>query len=140
LKKAPLLITLGIVLLLVSGYFVFTKLFSHQPTQAWDLVPENAIAVFERDQCTTCTEDLDKSTLHKLLEAALFYGKPADSIHPALQEDLKGRTNYLISLHVTKKDDFDFVYFLPKGTQALQTQILNNRRYRKALRRCKRRS
>lgn len=112
MKKLPLLITLGIVALIAGVYFAYTK-FQRDPIRAWDLVPADAIAVYEKDDCADCVEAVRRSTFWFVLEDASFYKKPADTIRSRVRRAIEGSKGALVSLHVTKKDELDFVYYMP---------------------------
>ena len=114
MKKTPLLITIGIALLIATGYFIHERFIRQQPVIPWDLVPSDAIIVYEKDHCNACVDELSKSsTLWNIIESVAFYKKPVDSLRSRINSILKDKQGFLISAHVTKKDDFDLVYYLP---------------------------
>lgn len=115
MKKVPLLITAGILLLIVAGYFAYEKFFNQAPVTPWDLVPSDAIVVYEKNNCNECTDEVVNSVLLNTIRTAGNYKKTTDSISTRIGEYLKDKSGYLISVHVTKKDDFDFVFYLPNG-------------------------
>jgi hypothetical protein len=113
LKKVPLLITLGIVSLIIVGYYTYKKIIVKDPVRAWDLVSSDAIIVYERENCESCVDQLRNSTLWNIIERAAFYNEPVDSVRNKISMLLKNNQQFLVSVHTTKKDDFDFVYYLP---------------------------
>jgi hypothetical protein len=116
LKKLPLLITLGIVALLAGGFFLYQQL-QTGPVKAWDLVPTDAVLVYEKDNCNSCVDAVRASSLWALLESAARYKKPTDSVHVRIKKAFDEAKGVLISAHVTKKDELDFIYYIPGGSQ-----------------------
>ena len=111
MKQTPLLLTLA-VLFLVGGYFVYEKFLSKDPVKPWDLVPSETVFVYEKDVCNSCIQEMQKSPLWQLIERASFHDKPVDSIKTKLNTLISGGKGLLVSAHVTRKDDFDFIYYL----------------------------
>src|SRR5690606_38380230 len=62
-----------------------------------------------------------KGNLWEVISRASFYGKASDSLRLRLNSLVSGRPGTLISAHVTRKDDFDFVYYLPGASKALSS-------------------
>lgn len=116
MKKAPLLITVGIIVLAAAGYFVYEMYFHKQQLTPWDLVPENTVAVYEAGTCAECIEPVRNSSLWTIINKAAFYNKKRDSIQAILSFLTAPRAGSLASMHVTKKDDFDFVFYVPFKT------------------------
>lgn len=129
MKKLPFVITIVSFVVLVGAYLLYTEFINKASTSAWDIVPAETIFVYEGSACETCLEELKASSVLTLINKAVF---------PSEKDSLKGFTDLilsnfrqgsLISLHITKKDDFDFVFYLshsPKLDQqfdALITQI-----------------
>src|SRR5690606_31440096 len=71
-KKLPLLITIGIIVVTVGGYFLYDYLARKKETTAWDFVPPETILVYESGPCETCHEQLKKSTIVELIRQAVF--------------------------------------------------------------------
>lgn len=113
MKKIPLLITAGILALCVGGYFIYEKLFVTRYLSPWDLVPENTVAVYEPGNCTTCIEPVTNSPVWEVIKKAAFYGGMQDSLRNLFSFLSTPKTGSLVSLHVTRKDDFDFVFYVP---------------------------
>src|SRR5690606_14062642 len=93
--------------------FFYEKVLNREPVRPWDLVPAETIFVYERDVCHTCIEALQKSSFWDIIARASLHGKAADSLQTWLRTLVSGRKGLLISAHITRKDDFDFVYYLP---------------------------
>jgi hypothetical protein len=119
LKKIPLLITVGILALIVGGYFFYEKVLLRDPLTPWDLVPAETILIYEKDVCTACIEQMQQSTVWNIVERASLVTKPGDSLISKLNGLVKQRPGLLISAHITKKDDFDLVYYLPDAKNLL---------------------
>jgi hypothetical protein len=119
LKKIPLLITVGIIALIVGGYFFYDKVILNDPLNPWDLVPSETILVYEKDVCNSCIEEMQQSTLWNIVETATNNAKPSDSLKLKLNAIIKNREGLLVSAHITKKDDFDLVFYLPDAKNVL---------------------
>lgn len=113
MKKLPLLITIGIIVVTVGGYFLYDYLGRKKETTAWDFVPPETILVYETGPCETCHEQLRKSTVVELIRQAVFTGE-GDSLQNLTDFVLTQiQPGTLVSLHVTRKDDFDFIFYAP---------------------------
>jgi len=123
-KKLPLLITIGIVLLAAGGYFLYHQYFFKKQITPWDLVPEETVFVYEANDCPECVQKMQQTSVWAILRKAAFYDKPVDSLRVLfdfLDTHPKGQ---LISAHITRKDDFDFVFYTPiHQTKAKDTML-----------------
>lgn len=117
MKKTPLFITIGIIALSIAGYFVYEKFLLKPRPTPWDLVPLGAVAVYEASTCTECIEPVKKTSIWEIIMKAALYQKDQDSIQSIVTLLTRHKTGSLASLHVTKKDDFDFVFYLPLADQ-----------------------
>ena len=126
MKKIPLLITAGFVALCVGGYFVYEKLLTRTSLTPWDLVPESAVAVYEQSDCFDCVPSVKKSPLWEIIRKAAFYGPDQDSLSNLLDFLNKPNTGMLASLHITKKDNFDFTFYLPMPTDKEKRMVEEN--------------
>ncbi len=106
MKKTPLLITAFCLAFITIGYFVYTALQSEKPRQAWDLVPKDAILVYEGDfnQITNQERDSSLNSISYLIEKDSIPGSYL------FRKELFGKSN-LISLHLTQREGFDFVIY-----------------------------
>ncbi len=113
MKKLPLFITLGIVVLIVGGYFLYEHLLKEKKIGPWDLVPAETILVYESGDCESCREQLKSSSIVNIISEAAFSSE---------QDSLQKITDFvlnqvgagtLISLHVTRNDNFDFIFYSP---------------------------
>jgi hypothetical protein len=112
LKQTPLLLTIAFLILTAGGYFIYEKVLKRDPVKPWDLVPSAAVFVYEKDICNTCIDEMQESSLWQIVERASLHSKVADSLRVKLNGMLGNGQEFLISAHVTRKDDFDFVYYL----------------------------
>lgn len=113
MKRTPLLLTLAVFALLAGGYVVYEKILNKDPLTPWELVPSQTILVYEKDVCTTCIDEMQQGALWEIIERASFYEKNADSVKSKLTGVIRDRKGLLVSVHITRKDDFDFIYYLP---------------------------
>ncbi len=113
MKKAPLLITVGIVVLSAVGYFSYQKFFNQKLLSLWDVVPSNAVAVYEASPCRDCIDQSKRTVLGDLIQRSTFFQKGADSLNSILGLIGFPTEGTLVSMHVTKKDAFDFTFYVP---------------------------
>jgi hypothetical protein len=116
-KKIPLLITIGLVLVASGSFFLYEYLIKRKPLSPWDLVPESAVFVYEANDCPTCVEELQKTSFWSILRRASFYEKPSDSLTKVFDFLDVNQPGKLVSTHTTRKDDFDFVFYIPTGSK-----------------------
>lgn len=114
-----MLITLGLVLVAAGSFFLYEYLVKRTPLSPWDLVPESAVFVYEANECPSCVEELQKTSFWSVLRKSSFYEKPADSLSSVFEFLDVNVTGKLISTHTTRKDDFDFVFYIPIRSKAL---------------------
>jgi hypothetical protein len=112
LKQTPLLITVAVVSLIAGGLLVYDRVFNKDSLRPWDIVPSETVFVYEKDLCNSCIEEMQKSSLWQILSRASFYSKPVDSLKAKLNSLIGKGKGLLVSAHITRKDDFDFVYYL----------------------------
>jgi len=122
-NRLPLFITVAVILVLAGGYITYDRFIKKTAVNSWDVVPSETIFVYEGSACESCLNDLKKSSVITLVKKAVF---------PSDKDSLKGFTDLilsnfrqgsLISLHITKKDDFDFVFYIP-DSPGLEAQFL----------------
>lgn len=113
MKRLPLLITLGVIIFLIGGYFLYDRYLAQKSVSPWSLVPQTTIFVYEPNDCAECIQQLKQTSLWTILRQAAFYQKQTDSLRllfDFLETQNKGQ---LMSAHLTRKDDFDFVFYVP---------------------------
>ncbi|HEX8037630.1 MAG TPA: hypothetical protein VF490_00705, partial [Chryseosolibacter sp.] len=123
MKRTPLLLTLGLVILIAGGYYLYDRFFGKNPTRPWDLVPAETVFVYEQDVCQSCIQEIEKSALWSIVERASYYSKPLDSLRAKLNSIMSSEPGLLVSAHVTRKDDFDLVYYLPDADKIIQAAM-----------------
>jgi hypothetical protein len=121
--KKPLFITIVILFLVTGGYFLFSYYFSNSKLGLWDLVPTETVLVYETSECQTCLEELKKSPVVQIIKKASFPETDKDTLKTIQDFILSFQQPTLVSLHITKKDEFDFAYFL-EYTPNFQQKIL----------------
>ncbi|HEX6225766.1 MAG TPA: hypothetical protein VFZ52_15215 [Chryseolinea sp.] len=112
MKKLPLLITLGVILV-VGGYFLYDYLAKKNKVTPWDLVPAETILVYESGPCEKCQDEVKNSSVLNIVREAVFTSDQDSLQHLTdfVLEQVQPGT--LISLHVTRNDDFDFIFYAP---------------------------
>ena len=118
--KRILLISLIFVVIASAGYFVY-KTWAGQPSRdIWQLVPGNAVLVYESSNLAESWNNFINTTVWKNLSLIPAFGGMNRSID--LLDSLSGRSGsfdkitrskkLLISLHQVEKNNFDFIFFL----------------------------
>jgi len=120
LKRTPLLQTIFVLILIGGGYYFYDQVLQKDPIRPWDLVPSETVFVYEKDICQSCIEEMQKSALWQVIERASFHSKPVDSLKARLNSLIGTGKNLLVSAHITRKDDFDFVYYLSDAENLLK--------------------
>ena len=120
MKRLPLIITLTLATALVGLYIFYTKYYKQDSLKAWDLVPQEAILVYEPGNCQSCLDLAEKSPFWQVAKKTSLHAKPIESVKE-IDELFKTMSFALASLHAIKKDDFDFVFYgSTKSKQTLQ--------------------
>ena len=103
--KTPLIITASLLLLFSIGY-VYSEFGSKQEIQPWDIVPRDAILVYEGG-----LDQIGKGAENSSLKAlVLSFGEDSLPESRILRKVTEGKKN-LISLHLTRRDGFDIVTY-----------------------------
>ncbi len=100
-------------MLIAGGYYLYYRVFGKDPLRPWDLVPAETVFVYEKDVCQSCIQQIQESALWNIIERASYYSKPVDSLRAKLNSIAGSQQGLLISAHITRKDDFDLIYYLP---------------------------
>ncbi|HLT81428.1 MAG TPA: hypothetical protein VKZ86_10380 [Cyclobacteriaceae bacterium] len=117
MKRTPLLITIGIIALIAGGLFAYQKFFRPQKLTPWDLIPSGAVAVYEASTCQECIEPVKATSIWQIIMKAALHNKNRDSLQNIVSLLNNQKPGTLVSLHVTRKDDFDFIFYLPLTDQ-----------------------
>ena len=124
MKLTPLLFTIGFIILLAGGYYLYDQVLNRPPIRPWDIVPAETVFVYEKDVCASCIDEMQKSPVWTIASQASFQSRPLDSLKTRLNALIANSKNLLISAHITRKDDFDFVYYLPDPEKILQPSAI----------------
>lgn len=124
MKKLPLFITLTVIIVIVGAYFLYQYFGNKNKTSPWDLVPSETILVYESGPCEACREDLKNSSVLSIIKEAVFSSEEDSLQHLTDFVLSQVESGTLISLHVTRKDDFDFIFYAPSSPQ-LEQQFNN---------------
>jgi hypothetical protein len=116
LKQKPLILTLGFLLVMVGVYFAYNYLFNRPAISAWDVVPKETVLVYESSGCKECLQRFENSSVANIIKAAAF-SFDNDSLPYFSDFIFSGKPGAIISLHITKRDDFDFVFYVPFNQQ-----------------------
>lgn len=106
MKKLPVIITFTAIALLCAVLYFYLVHWKKSPITAWDLIPAEAIAVYESSDCQDCLFNLAKSPAVELLSGSI---RSCDSILKP-QEFLTIAGN-LTSLHKTQKQSLEIIRY-----------------------------
>lgn len=108
MKKIPLLLTLGFVLLTIGGITLYQYFFNREKLSIWDLIPQQTVLVYEIDNCESCRNQKG-STIEQIIERVIFDFQ--DSTKKALEILSTPKKGNAVSMHVTSKSDFDLIFY-----------------------------
>ena len=123
-----------IVLLIlgVTAFFLWEKLYPQSIDSGWRLVPENALIVYETDDLVKSWNEWESGEIWKIIEEIPSAGairKNLDRMDSLTGRDgsldriLRGK-KFLASLHTTSRNEFDFLFSFPYppaiGDESLQ--------------------
>ncbi|MCA6079066.1 hypothetical protein [Fulvivirga sedimenti] len=117
-KKSALLITLLLVAA-AAAYLLYDKYYQQEPTSLWQLVPANAISVYESSRTATSWERLHETVMWPSLNSL----KAISELDKQLQaiDTISGQAGgldqllgspFLITTHVVKKNAFDQLFLV----------------------------
>ncbi len=113
MKKLPLLITALVLAVLAGALVLFHFLGKQNESSPWTLVPAETVLVYESSDCSKCIADLQNMPLAELIKRAAFHTQSLDSLTQLGELMTSFQQPTLVSLHITKKENFDFVFYLP---------------------------
>ncbi len=114
-----ILIILAIILLAIVGYLAWLKFSPNKFLDGFYLVPQDAVMVIETEDPVKNWQTFSSSALWQGLKAFPKFAeitKNADVLDGVIKENqqvfsLLGQRHLLISVHMTKAKDYDFVYY-----------------------------
>lgn len=109
MKKA-LIITISL-LIFAAGFLAYNHYFQQGSVDKWDLIPEETVLVYETSECQQCLSTVAASPVAKVIRSAAFRAVPNDTLNSVQNFLLSFHQPTLVSLHVVKKDEFDFAYY-----------------------------
>jgi len=112
-KNKALLFTLVVVFALAGGVYFFSGYYGAKKINVWNIIPQQAVAVFEPGSCSECTEQLTQSNLWHTLQTLLLYRQDKDKRFASVVAQITAQQGWITSLHVTGKNHFDFVFYWP---------------------------
>lgn len=129
MKRTPLVLTL-LVIMAIAAFLLYKGYFDKRATTIWDVIAEQTVLVYEVGDCKDCQSQIQQTAIWSAVQKVII-GSTADGDSRQLWEVIvKSADKLLVSLHITKKDDFDFVYYLPdnraKGVEAFLLSLGEN--------------
>ena len=130
--KRKILIALGLIMASIIGYITFILKGSKSNLNAYSFIPETAIFVIDSEDPIEGWKELSKSETWqhiKGFESLKDIESIADDLDKVIKENknifkLIGKRKLLLSAHMTKKDDYSFLYVL--DAQTTQKSVLRS--------------
>ncbi|GIV36818.1 MAG: hypothetical protein KatS3mg032_1197 [Cyclobacteriaceae bacterium] len=116
MKNRALILTFLVLLVAAGSVYVYTARFTKSKLNIWNIIPQQAIAVFEPGSCPACADAITTNSLWNIFYPLLFHRQRADNLTTAVLQQITRGEGWIISMHVTSKNDFDFVFYWPAGT------------------------
>ncbi|MBW3546292.1 MAG: hypothetical protein KY428_11970, partial [Bacteroidetes bacterium] len=136
MKSKALLITLAAAIALaLGGYWLYSYLKAPKTAELRSLVPADAVLVYSNTQADIAWDSLQQHAFGEMLREMPMlqrmqnYGNSLEELLPAYRELLKDR-ELLLSLHLTERNDFDYLLLLSLDKAGDQRQL---RQWRKQL-------
>jgi len=134
LNKKYLLIAAGVVIALAVGLGLYQWWQNRQLSPAWAAVPANAIMVAEADEPFEIWQQWQQNPAWQPLLAWPYFQILGERIqalqtYPESKEVIAGK-KILFSLHVTTRQDFDYVFYVPLSKNQLSSTRALIQRFR----------
>lgn len=111
MKNKALLLTIIFILLLAGGAFIYVQYYQKPKLNIWNVIPAQAVAVFEPGNCPSCRDELTNHPLWKFFDVLLLHHFTTDNLTGPLVRNITRDEGWMVSLHVTRKNDFDFLFY-----------------------------
>ncbi|MFN3841431.1 MAG: hypothetical protein ACK4RF_12070 [Cyclobacteriaceae bacterium] len=113
MKKTALLLSIAFIALVVTGLILYYKFFQRNTLSVWQIIPEHAIVVYESGECKSCLAKIHENPLWMSFKEILFKRGSDATLQGKILQDITGSYNWFTSLHLTQRNDFDLVFYLP---------------------------
>ncbi len=113
MKNKALLLTIVFLLLLGSGAYFYVRYYQRPKTSIWSIIPAQAVSVFEPGSCPSCRDELTSHPLWNFFNPLLLHHFSPNDLTGQLVRNITREEGWMASLHVTRKNDFDFVFYWP---------------------------
>ncbi|UYN87533.1 MAG: hypothetical protein KIT51_04545 [Cyclobacteriaceae bacterium] len=113
MKKTPIFLTVLLILAIGLGTTFYLKLYQKKDLTVWDVMPSQTVLVFEVGECEECLQSIRGTALLTALTESIFQGYRKAQLTKLISNFLEPKNSPVISLHVVKKDDFDFIFYAP---------------------------
>lgn len=132
MNRNSVFLTIGTILVLVIGIFSYTFYFSSKSKDVWDLIPKDAVMVYEFGECVKCKEELSKTVIGEVVRNVFL--PLDDSVSKRLDFLVDQRSGKKLSVHLTGKNSFDVVFYFTKAELGSVRDRLNLLKSEKDLR------
>jgi hypothetical protein len=143
LKFKYFLILLIALLAAAAGYYYYQQNVSHSRADVWSFVPQDAILVYETEGLPQLWHDVEEQPAVKVIAALPEIQelqqdwKVLDSTASGMLTSFLESRSFHASMHVTGKNSFDFLLYLPardqddkQALEKISGSFRNDKRYR----------
>jgi hypothetical protein len=109
-KKAALLLSIAFMLFVAAGLILYLKYSQRDTISVWRIIPEQAVLVYESGDCKSCFAQLQENPVWVSIDEILIKRK-AGNFQEVILKDIVSNLNWLASLHLTQRNNFDFVFY-----------------------------
>ncbi|QOI96009.1 MAG: hypothetical protein HRU69_00305 [Flammeovirgaceae bacterium] len=110
MKRNALFLSVVFILLVIAGIVGYFNFSQKKALSVWSLIPEQAVLVYESGNCKACFAQLQNNPLWLSVSQVAVNNKTGDLFTNFLN-DITGASAWLASLHVTQRNNFDFVFY-----------------------------
>jgi hypothetical protein len=119
LKLKYILLTILALFLLGAGYYFYTRVLHKEESDAWSFIPSHAVWVYETSRAADVWAGLQEQPAGEVLQhlpafqQTARYRNELDSLAGGALETFLENRRLLSSLHITGKNSFDYLFYLP---------------------------
>ncbi len=115
MKSRAFVYTVVLIGVLAGGAYLYTRYAQKKAINVWNIIPQQVVAVFEPGTCTSCLDELTGSSLWPVFKPLLLRRYDTGGLTAWVVQQIVREEGWLTSMHITGKNNFDFVFYWPAG-------------------------
>ncbi len=115
MKRAALILSILFVGLVTTGLILYLNLSTRDVLSVWRVIPEHAVAVYEVGDCRSCLTQIQENSLWMSVKEVFGKQRTDNDLQKKILADITDNLNWTVSLHLTKRNDFDLIFYLPEA-------------------------